>query len=85
MHRAPLHRASTLKTFTPYRFFDAPRDLQTALQTLHETLRHAGKTARIEKSPILKAFCAMGLGREDDRRGPRFGGLTLCPLRRGAG
>jgi hypothetical protein len=46
------------KTHMSYDVFDAWRFLQTALQSLHETLRRAGAIARIwKKAFIYRLFC----------------------------
>jgi hypothetical protein len=51
-----MHRLPAQKNVTPYNLFDAARFLQMALQSLHDELRQAGRTARAEKTLILKAF-----------------------------
>jgi hypothetical protein len=51
-----MHRDMTQKTHTPYSVFDASRFLQTALQSLHEMLRPAGRIPRIEKAFIHRLF-----------------------------
>jgi hypothetical protein len=51
------------KTHMSYDVFDAWRFLQTALQSLHETLRRAGAIARIWKKPLFIGFFASRHGR----------------------